>query len=378
MWDRLKATLGRPFVALVGPRGTGKTVLLRQLRAESEDSLYLSADTVDRDENLFDLVQTFHESFGISRFYIDEIHFIRDFPRYLKQIYDFLPVHVWFTSSVALSLTATAWDLARRVTRVSLWPFSFREYLWFTGKPLLPQLSLRHALSKPIPPDYLRSAQFFDSYMQGGLYPFLLEPGADLSLFETILQKVVTQDIPSRDPHVSVNDIETLHKVVRFIGRSRVDGVNYSTVARNVGITKYKAEQYLSYLEDSFVVHRVMPRGSNVLKEPKVLLQLPYRLLFQEYEPALGALREEFFATAMRQHGVDFDYVKSTRGAKTPDYLLVWDEEDTVVEIGGVGKGRTQFKDVTYQRKVVLYHSVSGGKAPQPGERVPLHCIGFA
>ncbi|MDA3950957.1 MAG: AAA family ATPase [Spirochaeta sp.] len=382
VWDTLRAMPGRPFVALVGPRGSGKTVLLRQLRTDSDAALYLSADSLERDTDLFSLVQTLSESYGVKQFFIDEIHFVRDFAGHLKQIYDFLPVHLVCTSSVALALTASAWDLARRVVTVPLQPFSYREYLWFAGHPVMEPLLLAQVCGRPVPVEYLRLGGRFADYLGGGLYPFTLEPGAGRELFASILQKVITGDIPSVHPDISMDEIELLRKVVRFIGRSGVDGINYSSVAKNVGITKYKSEQYLTWLEDSFVVHRIMPRGSNVLKEPKVLLQLPYRLLYQEYGQAIGALREEFFVLAMRHHGVEIDYLKSTRGAKTPDYILSCDGEQTVVEIGGKGKGRTQFKDVTYDRKIVLYDADAdadaGTRSPLPGQRLPLFLVGFA
>mgnify|MGYP006281816957 CR=1 FL=1 len=378
VWERLVQTEGRPFVAVLGPRGAGKTVLLRQLRAELSDALYLSADALDTDVDLFELARRLHEGYGISALCIDEIHFVREYARHLKLIHDFLPVKLWFTSSVALSLTATNWDLSQRVVPIALEPFSYREYLWFAHDQGTQPLPLDSCLSEPIPPDYLRLGRRFKSYLEGGLHPFQLAPGAERGVFENMLEKVLTSDIPGYDPSLSVEDLDNMRKVVRFIGRSPVDGINYSSVAANVGFTKYKAEKYLECLERSFILTRIFPAGTNVTKEPKVLMQLPNRLLYRDWESAVGALREDFFAHAMRQHGYTFTYAKSTRGAKTPDYLLDLEGKPVVVEIGGKGKGRSQFKELDYERKVVLYDDADGSKLPVPGQRVPLFCIGFA
>ena len=127
LFQKLQHTPGRPFVALVGPRGTGKTVMLRQLRARTKDALYVSADTLDRGDRLVDLVRLFLDRYRVQAFFVDEIHYLRDYAAELKEIFDFLPVRIWFTSSVAVSLYGSAADLSRRVRIVELLPFAFRS-----------------------------------------------------------------------------------------------------------------------------------------------------------------------------------------------------------------------------------------------------------
>jgi len=75
---------------------------------------------------------------------------------------------------------------------------------------------------------------------------------------------------------------------------------------------------------------------------------------------------------AMKQAGNRFQYLKSTRGAKTPDYLIQDAPTRLVVEIGGPGKGRQQFKGVQIDRKLVFAHS----PAPE-GVRLPLFLLGY-
>jgi predicted AAA+ superfamily ATPase len=213
------------------------------------------------------------------------------------------------------------------------------------------------------------------------LYPFLLEPGASLHQFTQIIKKIIQDDIPHFDPNLSLEDITLLEKTLTFIGKSPIDGINYSSISHNVGITKYKAEKYLSLLEKSFLIKCIFPKGTNVLKEPKVFMELPYRLVYRPYEECIGELREDFFALAAAQHEIDFHYVKTTRGKKTPDFILNINNTNVIIEIGGAGKGRTQFKGIDYDQKIVLFHSTPEARTsppPRPGSRVPLHCLGFA
>ncbi|MBA7692908.1 hypothetical protein ES703_101481 [subsurface metagenome] len=171
---------------------------------------------------------------------------------------------------------------------------------------------------------------------------------------------------------MAVDELDSIEKTVRFIGRSEVDGINYSSVAKNLGITKYKSEQYVQLLEKAFVINPIFPAGTNVLREPKILMFLPYRLLFREYGDTIGALREDFLSEALLMAGISFSYLKSTRGAKTPDYLLNLGQEQIIVEVGGKGKGREQFKGVDLKKRLIL--SQAGGIE---GIKRPLLLIGF-
>jgi hypothetical protein len=98
----------------------------------------------------------------------------------------------------------------------------------------------------------------------------------------------------------------------------------------------------------------------------------PTRLLYRDYEDALGGLREDFSVEAMTQAGIRFEYLKSTRGAKTPDYLIADAPQRLAIEIGGRGKGREQFKGVEIDQKLVFAHS----PAPE-APRLPLFMLGF-
>lgn len=66
----------------------------------------------------------------------------------------------------------------------------------------------------------------------------------------------------------------------------------------------------------------------------------PARLLYRDLEDAMGGLREDYFGEAVKQAGIRFQYLKSTRGAKTPDFFVDDGHDQIAVEIGGRGKGR--------------------------------------
>jgi len=47
LFSEIQSELGKHFIGIVGPRGVGKTVILKQLVVSEPDTFYLSADTLD-------------------------------------------------------------------------------------------------------------------------------------------------------------------------------------------------------------------------------------------------------------------------------------------------------------------------------------------
>lgn len=361
-YDDIARDTGAHFIGIVGPRGVGKTIMLKQLALANEWSFYVSLDAMEGD--LFDLVKTLHETMRIRLFLLDEVHVYPRFEADLKKLYDVLDIRVIFTSSTALGMYESGYDLSRRVLLKALYPFSLREYAKFKYGQEFAVLSTQNIVEGKIPVDVFKAGEHFLSYIQGGLMPFALREPQPLVFLENILKTIIRKDIP----HIAkllTGELERIEQLVRFIGRSGVDGINYSSVSQNVHITKYKVEQYITLLERAFVLHRVFPMGSNVMKEPKVVMALPYRLLYKPLDEAIGGLREDFFVGTFRALGKEIFYLKSMRGQKTPDYLIR-DSQDIVFEVGGKGKGRSQFKGIDVKTKIIFAdgYDMTGIKRP--------------
>lgn len=368
LYEALARETGRHFTGIVGPRGAGKTILLKQIALNEPNSFYLSLDTFRGD--LFETIKSLQAGLKVKTFLLDEVHMHPGFEGALKKIFDFLSVRLIFTSSTALAMVRSAQDLSRRVLLKTLYPFSLREYAFFKYDRLLNPFTLEDLIEKRWDRSLVEIGSFFTEYLQGGALPFALQETSPLALLRNILETVIYKDI-ARTTKAAMDEMDTMTKLVAFIGRSGIDGINYSSLSRNLGITKYKAEQYAALLERGFVLHRVLPEGTGVLKEPKIVMALPYRLLYRPYEEAIGGLREDFFVEAAKSLGLDLRYLKSTRGAKTPDYVL-GDRRSLVFEVGGRGKGRQQFKGFEAARKIVLSDSYES-----EGIKRPLFMLGL-
>ena len=371
IYDEILFDKGKHFLGVVGHRGVGKTLILKQLLLDIENSFYISVDTFDGD--LYEVVKKLNDNLKISTFLLDEVHYNKNFDREIKQIYDFLDVKVIFTSSSSLAMYSSLFDLSRRVIFKKIYPFSFREYLFFKFNKTVKKLDFKQYLNNlEICKSYFEYAPEFNNYIKGGLFPYSLDEMDTMSILNNVLQTIIYKDI-AKISKLGIDELDTLSKVFKHVCNSTVDGVNYSSLSNNLKITKYKAEQYVNLLEKAFVLNCVFPKGKNVMKEPKVLLMPPYRLMFNDFQEVIGGIREDFTAFVLKTLVNDFYYLKATKGQKTPDFYICYNGKFIVIEVGGKGKSRSQFKGVSkYDQKLILSDSMEISE-----QRRPLFLLGF-
>jgi uncharacterized protein len=370
IFKTVSADQGRHHIGIAGPKGVGKSVLLKQMARQTRGAFYLSADTLEQGM-LFEVIKTIKDKLGVNTVFIDEVHYQKSYQEDLKKIYDFLGLRAVFTSSAALSLFESETDLSRRVRLYVMDVFSFREYLDFVKGIHRDRLTMEDIIKQKWSPEYITDFGWFNDYLKGGQLPFAMEELDPLPLLANVVKKIIRNDIPVFGK-VTIDELDLLEKVMRFAGRSAVDGINYTSIAKNVGITKYKAEQYVALLEKSFLLMQIFPRGTNVLKEPKILIRPPCRLIYREFDEAIGAFREDFFVQALKMAGLDFHYLKTTRGKKTADYLISSDRMEIVAEVGGRSKGPEQFKGIDATKEIIFTHSLDVDR-----RRRPLHLAGY-
>jgi len=198
------------LLALVGPRGVGKTTMLLQHYKETFDSpeqcLFVSADNIRvQAMGLFELASEFFKSGG-GVLMLDEVHKYAGWALEVKNIYDSFPkARMVVSGSSTLDILAGRADLSRRMLVHRLPCLSFREFLTLETGTALDSLTLESTLSSHTKLasallDKLGgvvSARLRD-YFSFGCYPFYLEGRQGFhSRLENVLEKIVSDDIPS-------------------------------------------------------------------------------------------------------------------------------------------------------------------------------------
>ncbi len=356
LYDTLKKELKtKIYIGVSGLRGAGKTILLLQLASSLKNSLYLSCDIVNKD--LFEIIKTLSENYKIKYFFLDEVHYAKDWEKEIKLAYELLDVKIFFTSSVSLNILQAPVDLSRRIKLLHLPLLSFREYFLLKEKKEFPLLNLEDILNNweahldllPV----MESA--FLSYLTSPL-PFLIE-NPDLTLFKNIISKIIQKDL-AINYNLTIEEIQNLEDILKFIALSPIGETNYSVISHNLKMTKYKAKKLVSLLQEAYLVNIIQPKGRNIKKEPKILLTPPTRQLFSKNLPSqmlMGALKEEYLAYVLNSiPETELFYLKTKRGKKTPDYLFKLNNTRIILEVGGKGKGFSQFKEVKEDLKKII------------------------
>lgn len=330
------------ILGILGQKGVGKSTLILQhikQQGNAGDSLYVVADDIYFSAHT--LLETAKDFFarGGKYLYIDEIHKYPNWSREIKNIYDSLPLlHVVYSGSSMLDLKQGGADLSRRVIEYHLPVWSFREYLNLRCGWQLKTATLDEVLEGKVDFPYgaERPLMYFDEYMKKGCYPFTLEPE-----FETRLRQVVNTtvevDIP-KYAQMTIAATQKLKKFMYYISKSVPVKINFSDMARDLGLDREDLSRYLEYLEKAELVSvlRMKSNGDAVMRKmDKLYLHNPnMSYVLSGEKPNDGNSRETIFMCWTK-------HLYDTLESPISDFEI----DGKTFEVGGRKKGKKQIKD---------------------------------
>ena len=329
------------LVGLVGPRGVGKSTMVKQYLLENNqeaDWIYVSADhSYFSNHTLTDLAEEFIKEGG-RHIIIDEIHKLQNWSQSLKEIYDSHGrLQVIFTGSSVLDIKKGLVDLSRRALIFEMQGLSFREYLALYHKIKLPIFSLSAILGLEVetPPDF-HPLPLFRKYLKEGYYPFSHLPGYDIRL-QQIIAQTMDVDIPAF-AGLNLTTTRKLKKMLSIISSTAPFKPSVHHLASELKISKNDVPEYMLYLEKAGMLAQVRDDTGGMRglgKVEKVFVDntnLMHALI--PGDPNIGTQRETFFFNQMR---VNNDVTTS----KVGDFRI----KDYVFEVGGKNKGMKQIAE---------------------------------
>lgn len=356
------------MIGLVGPRGVGKSTLVKQqiIKEQKDDyiQLYVSADhSYFANHTLTDLADLFIAEGG-KRLAIDEIHKYHGWSRELKQIYDSHPnLKIIFTGSSILDIKKGGADLSRRAIMFDMQGLSFREYLEMFEDISLPTYSIEDITENRIEYNMdFHPLPYFRKYLANGYYPFGQLPRFDIRM-QQIFSETIEVDIPTF-ANMTPSTVRKLKQMMMIISESAPYKPNMLNLSVELKISKNDVPDYLVYLEKAGMISQLRDSTSgmrNLGKVEKVFIDNPNLMtVLAGGSPNIGNLRETFFFNQTRVKNL-------VQASKISDFEI----NGITYEVGGANKGRAQLAKA--KKGIVVRDDIEYGS----GGIVPLWTFGM-
>ena len=314
------------IISIMGPKGVGKSTLLRQYikrnyRIGDRKALYCSADSVDfSTRTLVELAEQFFINGG-ELLIVDEIHKYKpgtsDWSKEVKESYElFAKLKLIVSGSSLLKLKEGDADLSRRAIKYTMPGLSFREALRFYHGLDFPKWTLEDILTHPFDlwemvTSKCKPVVHFEEYLEKGYYPFLLEgEGEYFTRIEQVVNYIIETELP-QICKVDVANIRKLQALVKLIAEEVPFELHANKIAGSMEIGRDTVVEYLKYLGDAKILNLLYSdrkKTGKLSKPDKVYLENPnllYAIAPDKVE--IGTARESFAINSLSEsHLVEY------------------------------------------------------------------------
>ncbi len=381
------------WVIIPGLRGTGKTTLLAQLYfyilkkyKKNVDLLFVSLDEAKEyfHIDLLEIIKYYEENKS-KRFeeldrplfiFLDEIQIYKNWAKLLKTIYDrSKKVFIFCSGSSALELQTTA-DVARRAIIEKLHPLSFTEYQILKNNIHPPSNikneifnSIYHSANvtdiltsltrlKPKLDNYFSEIpqDSLENYLYSGTMPFTLLQDDEAYLYRSIdslLDKIIKNDIAMYG-NLDRDTTDSIKRILFILSDS--ENISLTKLSEVLHLNKLTVTRILEYLEQSEILIRIFPYGSNikkVRKPSKYLFMTPairaslYKIsgLQDTFNTRRGPLLEDIFGMHFYKEFLipNIGNVSYDTSNKCADFILqILNKKQIAIEVGIGEKGIKQ------------------------------------
>lgn len=347
--ELIKYIEDKQIISLTGLRRVGKTVLFHHIiqylleKKEKEKIFYFSFDLTDK--SLEEVLNEYSEKLGVDYkkekifVFFDEIQKRKNWENELKILYDNYPnIKFFISGSASLFLKKKAHEsLAGRVLSFKLEPLTFKEYLELKDV----EIDVKKIA---IYQDILKNN--FEDYLICGGFPEVIgeKDKAKLSKYfqDLVMEKVIYIDIPSV---FKVEEPSLLKELFKIISSSPGMILDYESLANDLKKNRKTISNYLSYLEEAFLIKKVYNySGNNLTSEKKLKRFYPvstaFCFLFDSVE--IGKIVESSFL--MNQDVSFFSRI----GEKEIDFIIKQKKKFLPIEIKY--RNEIKLKDFEYMK----------------------------
>lgn len=366
-----------PMLCIRGPRGVGKSTLLRQYVKQhyelgSEEVLYCSMDWVYFSQHsMLEVAEKFYKRGG-KLLIFDEVHKYEQWSREVKEVSETYPnLQIFLSGSSMLKLLDGDADLSRRCRGYDMPGLSFREYLRFYKGIELPASTLEEILENPkgiaaTVNGVCRPLQHFHDYLKYGYYPFYLTNPIDYyALIEQTVNYVIDVELPQLK-NVNSSNCRKIRALLCVLSQQVPFDVDITKLATMTELQRNTVLEYLNHLKGAKLLNLLFSDLLSVKKmqkPDKIYLENPNLLYALATTPVKIGTARECFAVNQLSYAHTVEYGK-TQG----DFRV---DGKWIFEVGGEKKTFDQIADLP--DSYILADDI---EMPH-GNKLPLWMIGF-
>ncbi len=334
------------IIILKGPRQAGKTTLMNflldNLKKEGQNTAYLLADDIDKQELFkspaaleFYLSQKYNFPEKHLFLFIDEFQYIDQAGLFIKNFFDKHQgqVNLILSGSSSLEITQNQEFLTGRAVEFEMGTVNFREFFNFREGTRIKKFPLESQddLSNFYKSFESKLSLALKNFLVFGGYPEVVETSLEEDkkvILKSIVKKYLEKDVAG---FLQIENITAFNNLTKILASQIGNLVNISELANTVNLSINTVKRYLDVLQGTYVFSLVRPYAKNIRKElskmPKVYIQDlgAKNYLLGDYKDNLfGGKEVENFvflgmANNLSSEGVNF---YRTKGGSEVDFIL--------------------------------------------------------
>ena len=385
IYDKILAQQSsRKASIIIGPRQVGKTTILKELQRQL-GGFFFDMDIFSD----YEQVATYEKALATFKingyqekqkepFYVflDEFQRYADLPRVIKSIYDHHSnIKIYATGSSSLAIKDSIQEsLAGRKITTHVFPLSFAEFLHFRDRDdLSVKISRLNEIETedyfaPIRDGYALLEEFliFGGYPDVVLAKTMEEKKEALrSIFDLYIKKDFAE-------YVKMEKLRNASQLMKILSINNGQAVNCAKYGAAAEISAETAQNYLSILQETFIISTLRPyfinKNKEISKMPKIyFLDNGVRNYFLgnfsnlDLRQDSGFLFEGFYVSELIKRGIDPEAIKYYRTKSGEEIDIILDEPSLLLPIEIKFKKTTGARDISAVRRFVEKHKLSKG-----------------
>ncbi len=314
----------KEIIAVVGPRQSGKTTMLKQILSKKENVNYITFDDIEM-LNLFQNDVKLFVELNVANYdyvFIDEVQYAKESGKLLKYIYDTTKTKLLISGSSTAEISIQSLKyLVGRIFIFELFPFSFSEFL-LAKAPALHKIFLKGNLSNNAE-DLLKKN--IEEYLLFGGYPrVVISENTDEKklVLRNIYNTLILREVYDL---FGLNMRENFTKLLKSFAVQIGNLINYTDLCELTGLKYSALKKSIQILEMLYIVGRCYPYSKNkrieVVKNPKIyFIDSGLRNIilnnFQIERSDLGAMYENLIFSEFVKKGIQPNYWRTKSGAE--------------------------------------------------------------